>query len=113
MSDTQDDGFPARVAAQRGRSGMTQEEFARKACISVSYVTMMERGKRVPRWKMLEVIAQALDTTPEWLMTGRALSDPGDELAGLRMVIAARKLTRADIVRVEQMVRLMFPLEDA
>lgn len=113
MIDTQDDGFPARVAAQRGRSGMTQEELARKAGISVSYVTMMERGKRVPRWKMLEVIAQALDTTPEWLMSGRTPADEADELAGLRMIISARKLTRGDVVRVEQMVRLMFPLEDA
>ena len=96
-----------RIAAQRGRMDMSQEELASRACISMSYVTMLERGLRIPRWKRLAVIATALDTTPEWLMTGRALTSGEDCISGIRMMVESRRLTRKDVERIGEVDNLI------
>lgn len=108
----QSNDLGTRFAGQRGRMGLSQEDLAAKAGMSTSYISCIERGHRTPRWEKLTTLARALDTTPEWLMTGKALADLNDELGGLRMCIAARRLTRRDVERVEAMIRIMFPLED-
>lgn len=109
-SDTEE-SLATRMAVRRGRLRLTQEEVALSAGVTLSYVNQLERGKRVPRWKRLADIARALDTTPEWLMTGKVLTDEDDILGGVRMVVEARGLTRRDVDKIEQFIRIMFPLE--
>lgn len=48
----------------RVRQQLSQEELAAKARISVSYVSMLERGQRSPPLDTLEALAQALKVTP-------------------------------------------------
>ena len=48
----------------RMRKQLSQESVARKSGLSVSYVSMLERGARMPPLETLEVIAEALDVSP-------------------------------------------------
>lgn len=48
----------------RRQQKLSQELLAKKARISVSYVSMLERGTRVPPLDTLEMIAKALGVAP-------------------------------------------------
>lgn len=49
-----------RIRRYRTERGMTQEQLSESAAISVSYLSMMERGSRIPRLETLLDIAIAL-----------------------------------------------------
>ncbi len=53
-----------RMRALRRSRNMSQQELAREAGISVSYVSMLERGNRSPPLETLETIGKALRTNP-------------------------------------------------
>lgn len=63
----------------RKRNGLTLEDLSSR-CIkldaeygpSVSYLSMIERGKRMPREEMLEVIATVFQKKPEWFLDDAA-----------------------------------------
>ena len=63
----------------RKRNGLTLDDLSSR-CIkldaeyapSVSYLSMIERGKRVPREEMLEVIATVFQKKPEWFLDDAA-----------------------------------------
>ncbi len=48
----------------RAQKKLSQETLARKAGISVSYVSMLERGARTPPLATLEALAKALGVSP-------------------------------------------------
>ena len=48
----------------RRQRKLSQEAVAHKAGISVSYVSMLERGQRTPPLQTLEVLAKALAVSP-------------------------------------------------
>ncbi len=52
------------ILATREAKKLTQTALATKAKISVSYVSMLERGQRVPPLYRLESIAKALGVPP-------------------------------------------------
>ncbi len=58
------------LVAQRRRQNLTQAEFAATAGISVSYVSMLERGLRSPPLETLETLAHALGVPPMALLDG-------------------------------------------
>ncbi len=62
------------ILALREAKNLTQSALAEKAKISVSYVSMLERGTRVPPLETLESIAKALRVPPLDLLqpAGRA-----------------------------------------
>ena len=68
----------AKVVAQnllgvRTRRKLSQQTVAEKAGLSVSYISMLERGVRVPPLETLEVVAKALGVRPlELLQVGDA-----------------------------------------
>ncbi|RKH11991.1 XRE family transcriptional regulator [Corallococcus sp. CA047B] len=88
--------------------GMTQEELAEAAGISVSYVSMVERDERSPHLNTLAALAHVLGTTVADL-----LSQPreGEEALVHPLVefIRARQLTAPDVERLVAAARLMFP----
>lgn len=51
----------------RRQQKLSQQALAKKARISVSYVSMLERGMRVPPLDTLEVLAKALGVGPLYL----------------------------------------------
>ena len=52
-----------RVAIRRKRSGMTQDQFARKLGVTDAHISYLERGERGPSLVMLHKIAAVLGTT--------------------------------------------------
>ena len=88
---------------------MTQEDLSERARISVSFLSMIERGERSPHLETLAQIAEALEVRLADLFT----SDEGDE--GLEPVFkplleACRKynLGKRDVDRLVGVVRTMF-----
>ncbi len=88
---------------------MTQEDLSERARISVSFLSMIERGERSPHLETLAKIAEALEVRLADLFT----SDQGDE--GLEPVFkplleACRKynLGKRDVDRLVGGVRTMF-----
>ena len=47
---------------------LSQQALAKKARVSVSYVSMLERGERMPPLETLEVLAKALGVSPLYLL---------------------------------------------
>jgi transcriptional regulator with XRE-family HTH domain len=54
----------ARIRELRKRRGLTQEELASRCCLSVSHVSMLERGHRSPSYETLLALAQVLEVPP-------------------------------------------------
>ena len=52
----------------RVESLLSQEDLAEKAKLSVSYISMLERGQRSPPLDTLEILARALRVTPTELL---------------------------------------------
>ena len=61
----------------RTQQKLTQQALAKKARVSVSYVSMLERGTRVPPLDTLEVFAKALGVAPLYLCQQLSASRPG------------------------------------
>lgn len=60
--------FAKNLVSLRTRQKLTQTVLADKAGISVSYVSMLERGQRSPPLDTIESLAKALRTTPQQLL---------------------------------------------
>jgi transcriptional regulator with XRE-family HTH domain len=56
----------------RIRKKLSQETLANKAGLSVSYISMLERGQRTPPLDTLELLAKALGVTPTQLLVRAA-----------------------------------------
>ena len=63
--------FAGNVRKLRGKKKLSQKILADKIGISVSYVSMLERGQRSPPLDMLEKVAKALSVTPISLLGGK------------------------------------------
>ena len=63
--------FAANVRRLRAKKRMSQKALADKIGISVSYVSMLERGQRSPPLETIEKMAKALGVTPANLLGGR------------------------------------------
>jgi transcriptional regulator with XRE-family HTH domain len=57
------------LKARRSHLQLSQEALAHKAGLSVSYISMLERGQRTPPLDTLEELARALKTTPVALLS--------------------------------------------
>jgi len=60
------------LRAARLQRKLSQETLAQKAGLSVSYVSMLERGQRTPPLDTLESLAKALGVPPVELLQKRA-----------------------------------------
>jgi transcriptional regulator with XRE-family HTH domain len=59
------------LKAARIRTKLSQEQLAAKAELSVSYISMLERGERTPPLETLETLARALAISPVALLESR------------------------------------------
>jgi len=64
--------FAENLRVERARAKLTQQDVAEKAEISISYVSMLERGERSPPLDTLEKIAKALKLAPAALISRAA-----------------------------------------
>lgn len=65
------DRFATNVRKFRAKKKLSQKALADKIGISVSYVSMLERGQRSPPLETIEKLAKALGVPPGSLLTGR------------------------------------------
>ena len=63
--------FAANIQKLRSKKKLSQKTLADKVGISVSYVSMLERGQRSPPLETIEKMAKALGVTPANLLGGR------------------------------------------
>jgi len=63
--------FASNVRRLRGKKKLSQKALADKVGISVSYVSMLERGQRSPPLETIEKMAKALGVTPAALLGGK------------------------------------------
>lgn len=63
------DRFAVNLRNERLRRKLSQESLAAKAGLSVSYISMLERGQRTPPLDTLESLAKALAVSATSLLT--------------------------------------------
>lgn len=99
-------GLARRIRTLRERRGLTQEEFAERCAISVSFVSLLERGERNPSYDTLLQVAAALEL-PLWELF--RLEDAEDAGAH-RLVewVRVRGLGRGDVDRLLAVADAMF-----
>ena len=99
-------------ALRMGRQGtrITQEQLAERAEISVSFLSMIERGERSPHLETLEKLASALEVPVEELF--RSENAPVDRVDSsmrpLAEYVRKRGLNRRDVEKLLAVARAMF-----
>ncbi|MFZ5471989.1 MAG: helix-turn-helix domain-containing protein [Myxococcota bacterium] len=87
----------------------TQEDLAEHARISVSFLSMIERGERVAHVDTLAAIARALNVSLAELFAGTDEPSGERDVAGpLVDFVRARRLTARDVERLLGVARAMF-----
>lgn len=91
----------------------TQEDLAERAKISVSFLSMIERGERVAHVETLAALSEALGVTLAELFSGAdANHGTGDEVEQLLRPLSefarARRLTPRDVEKLLGVARAMF-----
>ena len=98
-----------RIRTLRERRGLTQEEFARRSGISISFTSLLERGERSPSYDTLVQVAHALEVPMSELFRdfgGAAYDDP---YYGRLLDFARRsRLSRAQVDRLIAVATAMF-----
>ena len=62
-----------RLQLLRSQKGLSQVELARRLRISASAIGMYEQGRREPSLERLVLLAQELEVTIDYLLTGRCI----------------------------------------
>ena len=88
----------------------TQEDLAERAKISVSFLSMIERGERVPHVETLAAIASSLGVTLSELFAGadHGAPDSEDLMRPLNEFARARRLTSRDVEKLLGVARALF-----
>ncbi|MBI5546511.1 MAG: helix-turn-helix transcriptional regulator [Deltaproteobacteria bacterium] len=91
---------------------LTQEDLAERADISVSFLSMIERGERAPHIETLIRVAAALDVSiSELFLFAESEEEPkvlDPMLKPLAEFVRSHSLTRRDIDRLLGVARAMF-----
>ncbi|NNB91246.1 helix-turn-helix domain-containing protein [Corallococcus exiguus] len=99
-------GLARRIRTLRERRGLTQEDFAARCDISVSFVSLLERGERNPSYDTLLQVAAALELPLGELFRLEDAEDAGAH----RLVewVRLKKLGRDDVDRLMAVAEAMF-----
>ena len=82
-----------RIAALRRERGMSQSELAAAIGVSPSALGMYEQGRREPSADTMVALAQSLEVTTDFLLTGK-VSAPAEADAFSRLILS--RVTTAD-----------------
>jgi transcriptional regulator with XRE-family HTH domain len=88
-----------RVRRLREQRGMTQVELAAGLPVSGSYISLIEAGKRAPRARVLDLLAERLGCTVDYLLTGRGGDETRDLDLDLRFAELALRSGDAAVAR--------------
>lgn len=103
-------GQRIRSLRQSAHRRLTQEELASRAGISVSFLSMIERGERAPHIETLCRVCSALGISiGELFWFAEEHSAQGEELVKpLAEFVRTHRLTRRDVERLLGVARAMF-----
>jgi DNA-binding XRE family transcriptional regulator len=106
------DKLAHRVRTLRERKGLTQEEFARRCGISVSFASLLERGRRSPSYETLILLAEALEMPVADLFRDIGGAPHEDPYLGRLMDFArGARLTRPQVDKLIQLAQLVFDVQ--
>lgn len=99
-----------RIRTLRAERRLTQEEFASRAGISISFVSMLERGERSPSYETLLQLAGGLDVPPGELFRDDdgSYDDPYFRILG--EFARAHRLSRNQVDRLVRVGQALFDL---
>ncbi len=92
---------------------LTQEDLAERANISVSFLSMIERGQRSAHVETLNSLARALGVTmSELFRENRARTPKGPDAIAEPLVrfVENRRLSRREVEKILDVAAAMFPL---
>jgi len=95
-----------RISALRRMLKLTQEEFAERTGISVSYLSMIERGQRTPHIATLARVAKELGVSVSQLFDG--LEEGDRTMLPLLAYLAHRRLDSTEINALLKVAQVMF-----
>lgn len=99
-----------RIRHLRERQGLTQEDFANRCGISVSFASLLERGERTPSYETLVDVADALQIPlSELFKEPSATSYDDPYFTRLADFARARRLSRGQVDRWLAVGEAMFP----
>ena len=103
-----------RIRELRERQGITQEDLAVKSRISVSFISMIERGERSPSYETLVQISEAVEAPLSELFR-RHSEEPYQDNYHRRLVefAQAAQLSRKQVDQLISVARAMFEVHDA
>lgn len=102
-------GLARRVRNLRERRGLTQDEFASRCGISVSFASLLERGVRNPSFDTLVAVAEALEVPLSELFKEEGLEPLDDPYHGRLLDFAkAAKLSHVQVDRYVAVGHAMF-----
>jgi len=98
--------FGANVRHYRKARGLSQEEFADAAKLSVAMISKIERGETAPSLESVEKIAVALDVPEAVLFSAGTMTVPTGERGRLlqRINIQLSKLNNNELSRAAKML---------
>lgn len=99
--------FAARLRAVRQGRGMTQQQLADAAEVSVAFVGRLERGQAGPGIDIVAKLAEALATTPGDLLPAAAEPAPAGLLAGQARQLLEALIAANDEVSLSLAVQLL------
>jgi transcriptional regulator with XRE-family HTH domain len=82
MTDDLTAALSRRIAEAREAAGLSREELARNAGVTVQTVEEWEAADRTPRANRLTTLGGVLGVSPAWLLSGEGPA-PGDSSAAL------------------------------
>ncbi|MHB8872076.1 MAG: helix-turn-helix domain-containing protein [Myxococcaceae bacterium] len=105
-------GLARRIRSMREQKGLTQEDFAARCGISVSFASLLERGERSPSHETLVEVAQALEVSMSELFRDSPI-EAYDDPYYARLIDFARKgrISRAQVDRLVAVGHAMFGLD--
>ena len=101
-----------RIRGLRERKGLTQEDFASRCGISVSFASLLERGERSPSYETLVEVAQALEVTLSELFRDAPIEAYDDPYYARLLDFARRlRISRSQVNRLLAVGLAMFGFE--
>ena len=102
-------GQRIRELRTQGPRRWTQEELAERARISVSFLSMIERGERVPHLETLQDLSAALSVSlSELFLDATVERSDGDLVRPLAEFVRSHQLSAHDIEKLLGVARAMF-----
>jgi transcriptional regulator with XRE-family HTH domain len=99
----------ARIRALREMRGMTQDAFAERCHISVSFASLLERGERSPSYETLIHVADALAVPLAELFRAEGGPSPEDPYHGRLVEVAQKlKLGHAQVDRLVAVAKALY-----